>query len=179
MARTAERAMMPTSRAGTSNERGFTFVEISMVLFILVLFVLAAFPRFSALLAGRDLERTVSRLAAYIEHLRDQAVYRKSIVVLRCDLGKGECRAIGAGGDDRVEVLMRPLKLPGGVRIDEIVLAGKRKVTEGEAVIPFRPGGRTDGAFIHIRDEGGWEVTLEIPCLARNVKVHEGHLDVI
>lgn len=175
----AERGRMPTSRAGTSNNRGFTFIEISMVLLILAVFTVAAFPRFTAFLSTGGIENSISRLSLYIEHLRDQAIYRRKALLLHCDIEKGRFWVTAERDEEKGEVLMRPFGFPEDVKVMDIVIADGEKIAKGEVDILFFPGGKADGALIHLKGRDERDVTLEIPYLARDVKVHEGYVEII
>jgi len=164
-------------KAGTWNSRGFTFIEISLVLLILSIFAVAALPRFAAFYSGKKLENSVSKLTVYIEHMRDLAMFKRQTLFLHCDLETGRFWVTTAVGKKNRAVMMRPFTVLDSVKVSEIDVAGKEKITEGEAVITFYPGGKASPALLHLKSEDGGEVTLDILYLARDVKRYEGYVE--
>ncbi|MDH3976507.1 MAG: prepilin-type N-terminal cleavage/methylation domain-containing protein, partial [Deltaproteobacteria bacterium] len=80
---------MQILRAGTSDRRGFTLIEVAMVLFIFSILMVAAAPRLASFLSSSKLETNVSRLAIYLEHIRDEAIYKRKVLILRCRIEEG------------------------------------------------------------------------------------------
>ncbi len=173
---------MLTSKAGTFNKRGFTLVELSMVLFIISLFALFSLPRLTSFFSTEKLQNDAGRLADYIEHLRDEAVFSKRHLLLVCNIEEGRFRVVSADRADTEEieeVMMRPFIMEEAIKIVDIDKRGSGKRSDGEARINFYPGGRAETAFIHLKDSDGQALTLEISPLSRTVTIHEGYADVI
>lgn len=168
---------MPTLKAGTSNNRGFTFIEISVVLFIIALFAAMALPGFMSFLSTAGLKDSSSKIATYLEHMRDEAVFKRKTLLLKCDLDKKIFSAVTVGEENETTVLLRPYKLPEDVKIIDIDVRGREKVSEGKTTISFYPGGRSESAFIHIRDNEDRDITLELSPLSREVRIHEGYAE--
>ncbi len=168
---------MPILKAGTSNNRGFTFIEISVVLFIIGLFAAMALPRLTSFLSTAGLNESSSKIAIYLEHMRDESVYKRKTILLKCDLDKKSFSALTVGEESKTTVLLRPYKLPDDVKIIDINVGGRGKVSEGEATISFYPGGRSESAFIHIRDNEDQDMTLELSPFSRAVRIHDGYAE--
>jgi len=170
---------MRTLKAGTSGSRGFTFIEITMVLLILALFLSLSVPRLVSFVSSGKLENSVSRLSVYIEHLRDLSIYRQEALILHCNLDTGKFWVTKRDGEASDSVLLRPLSFPESVKVAGIIVNNEKKVIDGEAEIAFYPGGKAKPSLIYLKSETEEEITLEIPYLSRNVKLHEGYLETI
>lgn len=179
MAKTAVKATMQISKAGISGNRGFSLIEIAMVLFIFSILMAAAAPRLTSFLSSSKLETSVSRLATYLEHIRDEAIYKKKVLIVRCLIEEASFSVYIAGGEEERGVLMKPLDFPEEIRVTDIHIPGKEKKSVGEALISFFPGGMADSALIHIKDDTDKEITLELSPLSRKVELHEGYLEKI
>ncbi len=144
--------MMSMSKAGICNKSGFTFVEIAVVLFIISIFTAVAAPRLLAFFSAETIERSASRLGNYIEHVRDEAVYKRKTLNLTCAIEEGRFK-VTSFGEDEQGVLMRPFTLPESIKIVDIEIQGRETDIAGESLIMFSPGGMADGSFIHLRSD--------------------------
>lgn len=171
------RERMPISRAGICSEEGFSFIELSVVLLIIVLFAFFAVPRFAAIVSSNDLEKNAARFCTYLEHIRDEAVFERKILLLKCEIGKGICSVFTSAEEEKSSVLMRPFSFPENIGVADIDIRGKNKMYDGEAEIYFYSGGRADEALFHLHDDKGRALTLEIGFLSRKVKIHEGYAE--
>ena len=168
--------MMPMWKAGICNKSGFTFVEIAVVLFIISVFTAVAAPRLLAFFSSETIERSASRLVNYIEHIRDEAVYKRKTLTLTCAIEEGLFK-VTSFGEDEQGVLMRPFTLPESIKIVDINIQGKETDIAGESLIYFSPGGMADGAFIHLRSDDEKDLTIKIFPLAREIDIYEGYVD--
>ena len=167
--------MMPMLKAGTWNKRGFTFVEIAVVLFIISIFAAISAPRLLAFFSAETIERSASGLGRYIEHVRDEAVYKRKTLSLICAIEDGRFR-VTYDGEDEKGVLMRPFALPEGIRIVGVDIQGRGSAIAGELPIYFYPGGMVDGALIHLKSDDEKELTIKIFPLAREIDIYEGYV---
>ena len=170
------KGMMPMWKAGIWNKSGFTFVEIAVVLFIISIFTVVSAPRLLAFFSAETIERSASRLGLYIEHVRDEAVYKRKTLSLTCAIEEGRFR-VTSFGEDEQGVLMRPFTLPQSIKIVDIDIQGKDTDIVGELLISFYPGGLADGAFIHLRSDDEKELTIKIFPLAREIDIYEGYVE--
>ena len=168
---------MQILRAGTSDRRGFTLIEVAMVLFIFSILMVAAAPRLASFLSSSKLETNVSRLAIYLEHIRDEAIYKRKVLILRCRIEEGTFAVYAPRGEKEKGLLIKPLHFPEEIKILDIHIPGKEKKSIGETLISFFPGGMADSALIHLKDNEDKEITLELSPLSRKVEIHEGYLE--
>lgn len=192
---------MPTSKAGILN-RGFTLVELTIVLAILAFLFLVLIPRFD-FVSDNNLRTASRRLAGTIQSLVLEATATKRVHRLHYSLTKGEYRvtALQEVGLDVMSggkvVEERPASetissakgsLPDGVVFLDVSTFLKGKMTGGEAVTHFYPVGRVEKTVIHLQSSsassasGGGEQkkvqTLVVDSLTGRVKVYDGYMDV-
>ena len=168
--------MLKTAAYGRS-KAGFTLIEFTVVIFILALLAAVTVPRLTAFFSKGDIEAFSSKLSTYIEHLRDESIYKKEGFYLQFDHERKSFYVTSVKGKQNREVLMRPLSLPEGIEITDFVLGQGDKIYEGEVKIPFFPGGTAQPTLIHVKGRDGKEMTIAISYLARKVKRHEGYLE--
>lgn len=168
---------MPMLIEEDNRKAGFTLIEFTIVIFILALLTAVSLPRFASFFSEGELELFASRLATFIEHARDEAIYKKKALYVNYSMEENRFWISDFKGDKDSGVLMRPLAVPDGVAVTDVVMTGDEKAVEGDIKILFYPGGRAQAALIHLKGREEKKMTLEISYLARKVKRHEGYLE--
>ena len=172
---------MRTSRAGTSNSRAFTLIELVVVLFIVALLGSLIIPRIELFLSHGDTNKAIRQMRAMVRYLAGMSVSTRASYRLYYDLKEGTCWVgrpnPNAEGEiiKEQEMLTRPLHLPSGVRFKD--LSTSRGVqNEGVAYTEFFPTGWVEDTLIHL--EGDSIVTVRFLPLTGEVKVYEGYVEV-
>jgi general secretion pathway protein H len=166
------------SRTGTwKNRSAFTLIELVVVLFIVALFAALVIPRLGAFLSHGDTNKAIRQIRGLARYLTGMSASTRTPYRLHYDLDEGRCWVSRSGvtGEfiEEQETLVRPLRLPNGVRFQEI--STPRGVSkEGEAYTDFFPTGWVEDTLIHI--EGSSLVTLKLMHLTGDVKVYEGYI---
>ncbi|WP_462324771.1 prepilin-type N-terminal cleavage/methylation domain-containing protein [Desulfoplanes sp.] len=141
------------SGVGISN-RGFTLIELTMVLFIIGLTLGLVLPGMDKIFAGDSLRTTVNRVLSGVDQARSQAMLDREPWLLVIDTSQtmepDEETAL-----DREErtIVLRPDE---GTRFRDVVLFRTGGVIEGEmAALAFLPNGLAEPALIHCLAEDG------------------------
>jgi prepilin-type N-terminal cleavage/methylation domain-containing protein len=165
------------SKTGTCNSRGFTLLELVVVLFIVALFATLVVPRIGAFLSHGDTNKAIRQIRGMVRYLAGMSASTRTPYRLHYDLDEGLCWVSRQGEEgvfiEEQESLTRPLHLPKGVRFKDI--STPRGVSkEGEAYTDFSPTGWVEHTLIHM--EGNSMVTLKLVPLTGEVKVYEGYV---
>jgi len=171
---------MPTSRAGTSNSRAFTLIELVVVLFIVALLSSLVIPRIGRFLSHGDTNKAVRQMRAMVRYLSGMSIATRAPYYLYYDLKEGTCWVGRPNAEGEIvkeqEMLTRPLHLPYGVRFKDVSTPrGVQK--EGVAFTEFSPTGWVEDTLIHL--EGDSVVTLRLLPLTGEVKVYEGYVETV
>jgi prepilin-type N-terminal cleavage/methylation domain-containing protein len=171
---------MGTSTPGTPNKgrtgppRGFTLVELAVVLFVLGLVLWVALPRLSRI--GEPDRDTVFRvLSADSEAAYDLSLFekRETRLVLHPSAGTYEFLH-----PDRPAEEKRTLAFGSRLTVTGILIEGVDRPLDIPTEIRYFPGGRVTSARIFFRDDGGGDIpsqwTLRLSTFDGSMRILEG-----
>ena len=166
-----------------SSLRGFTLLELTVVLFIIGLLVAVLVPRLGTL-SGARLDTSARRLAAAVRYLHGEAAFRSQLYRLNYDLDRQTYWVtVLTPTNNTAEFLpdqsplSRPVQLPPSISFADVRVPSVGRVSTGRVYTHFYPQGYTDPTIIHLRDQSSRVVTVTIPPLPAEVGVHDGYVD--
>jgi type II secretory pathway pseudopilin PulG len=134
------------------SSRGFTILEIIIVLFLLVGLLGIVLPRISL---EENLGSVGRRMVGTVRSLQSLAMSTQKTVRLYVDIDRGVYwPMILDGNQEKVPIdaaWTTPLNLPAAIRFSDI-LAAQEKKTSGRVDLSFYPTGRIDPATMHLVD---------------------------
>ncbi len=170
---------MPTSPIITLNNRGFTLVELSIVLFIIALTASLTMPLLGNVGNG-NLHSTSRRLAGTIKYFYNEAVLEKKIYRLTFDLDHAAYWVERQNADGEWSALSGRMggrkKLHGSVRMTRIYINGRGSFTSGQVSMKIYPAGWLDEMTLYLRD-GKYKQTLRISALTGTTEFYDGYRD--
>lgn len=131
------------------NSRGFTLIELSVVLFVLGLILWMAAPRLASF-GEPDRSRVFRSLSAGSEEAFDLALFEKREARLVIDPAAGTYLFRIAGDNNAAS----PKPLGGRLAITGIRIEGEDRPLDIVTEIRYLPGGRVPAARIFFRDTG-------------------------
>lgn len=137
---------MPTSPRAKIR-RGFTLIEMSVVVLIIALLAAAVAPNLVSLKTGRELRQFRSDLRQLAAQTRESAISTGK----ELDLSFGSNRFSVQPADTESTVVPRTLAVPDVVTTNRFELAGADS-SEGEWTLRFYPDGTTDGGGVELRE---------------------------
>ncbi|HPQ41391.1 MAG TPA: type II secretion system protein [bacterium] len=172
-----------TGRFGRPS-RGFTIIEIIVVLALMGILAAITGPRIGSGIRGAQVKTSVRRFAAALRAARTFSVTHHSMIVVVAELGTDTCRfnvrkmqsgnREGFSGDvqssgngsgaspDIPEVFREPFVLEGDVRFRDIRFSGNTMEFTRGAVMFLPQGNSTGGVFILGPEEGPfYEVSID------------------
>ncbi len=165
---------MRISPPGKRNSRGFTFIELAVVLFVLGLLLWLVVPRISAVV-GPDRNTAFRKIAAGSEAAFDTALFEKQEVRLVIDPAAGTCR-FGLPGKEADAA--SAVDLPEGLHITGVRIENEDQPPDVVTTIRYLPGGKIPAFRIFFREDGeGTDVrewTLRVNPYDGSVDVLEG-----
>ena len=162
-------------------KKGYTFIELTVVIFLIGLTLVLTVPRFRYEMFTDDLKATVRRMVGTIRSLRNDAIREQKIYVLCFDLGSNRYWIESADMTDEGRALEyeKALQLPGGVQILDVWSGEMGKKVDGKAAIRFTKKGYIEQSVIHLGAEDGRKFTLELSPFMGKVKVFERYVEFV
>lgn len=163
------------SPIGRSASKGFTALELVLVVVLLSLVLFLSLPRLYDVTAGRKLEKAARKMVATIRYARGVAAGTGEIHLLHMDIGTGRYwlsreHAPEEAIPEKEEVLER-FTLPASVLFADVETLGAGVVKSGNASIRFFQSGLVETAHIHLKDESNGVLTLILNPVTGSVKV--------
>jgi general secretion pathway protein H len=162
--------------------RGFTLLEIAVVLFLMGLMLLIAMPYFGGV-TNAQLKSASRRLAGRATYLFEEASTRKLVIRLIFDMDRNGYYVVTAD-PYAAEPAFRPdhstsgapVMLPNTVRIRDVTVEGIGTLSQGVIASQFYPQGYVDATLVHLIDTRGRVMTLGIDPLTGQVAIANGDL---
>jgi len=161
-----------------ASSKGFTLIELSVVVFLIGLMLLIAVPKVRDTMLSDGLKTTVNHLTGTARELRSDAVRNQVDYILHLDIDNSLVWAHSADmtAEARDEMKKRAFNLPDEVKITDICLSGKEKVTDGEALIMFSRKDYMHPAVVHLA-QNDQRFTLVFEPFLSSVRTCDKYID--
>jgi prepilin-type N-terminal cleavage/methylation domain-containing protein len=134
------------------NKRGYTLIELSVVVLLIGVMLLIAVPRVWDTLLNDDLKAVTRRLINSARELRYESVREQTDYILHIDMEHPGFWSYPADttAEKRAELRKGAFRLPEGIRILGVRQAHEARKTEGEAFIRFFRQGYASPVVVHL-----------------------------
>lgn len=160
-----------------SSVRGFTLIELMVVIFILSLSMMLVFPLLPSTEAG-NLHNSARSLASTLRYLGDKATATKTHYRLHLNFADNSV-TIGrmVGGEETApdDTFLGKRPLASGVTLQDVIVPRLGRVTEGEVIISFSAAGQEEFVIIHLRATNGSTMTITAFPHTGKVQVADGY----
>lgn len=160
------------------SDRGYTLIELSVVVLLVGLMLLIAVPRVRDTLLNDDLAAATRQIIGASREIRNEAVREQVDTILQLDLNEPGFWTYSADmtGEKRSELRKAAIRFPAGIRIAGVRHAREVAKTDGEASIRFFHKGYVEPSVIHlVKDDRAFTIVFN-PFL-RAVDVYEKYVD--
>jgi len=161
------------------NQKGFTLIELVVVVTLIVMMIGLTMPQIRNTLLSDTLKRTTLRMVGLVKSLRDEAVREQKTYGLHLDM-TGQRYWIGFDTMTEAEQTLaqeEAVKLPANVQIADVWFRNEGKRSDGEAVILFLKKGYVQPSAIHLSDDEGRRFTILLNPFGGKVKVFEKYVE--
>jgi prepilin-type N-terminal cleavage/methylation domain-containing protein len=174
--------------------RGYTLIELAVVILVIgILFAVAA-PRLAPLLTGTRLESSARNIASLCRFVNAEAVLGKAYLALHFDIDTGEywvtTLAIGEttslfqANDELEEIevtsdIMHRRSLPDSVHFEDVTLSETGGADRGIVNVDFTPVGAAQGMLVHLASDDGSQLTVFFDHLTGTSGVLDGYAEAM
>ena len=163
--------------ADASAPRGFTLIELMVVLFLIALFSALVIPRLPDLDAGGP-ARGARRIAGMTKFLYNEAALsgREHCLLFDLDANALRPRTLSASREVvAVKGLAEETTLPAGVKLLDVAVAGQEKVSSGTTTMAIAPSGWLPQTIIHLESSNRQILTIRLLSYTGSAEVYEGY----
>jgi len=167
-----------TSITGKLNKRGFTLLEILLVIALIGIILVLAVPSIRDTITGNDLKKASRQLIGLERKLRGEAVRDQISYILCFDLPNSAYWVIASDmtSEKQSEIKNRPQHLPSEVSITDIVDENNKKNTD-EARIKFGKNNIGSPAVIHLQHKDD-KMTIVINPYLGVTDIYDKYVDI-
>ncbi len=165
-----------------ANKKGYTLLELTIVLVLLGLVTMLTVPRFQAFISGNEIERAARNMSTVIMHARGLAAGEGRGFLIHIDVAKGAywvSREIPPGVSNtnpEKEEVVEKWRLPESVKFRDVETLGQGMIGEGEAIIHFWRNGLVETATIHLQDSKERQMTLIVNPITGFVQIEPSYV---
>ncbi|MGD0278796.1 MAG: prepilin-type N-terminal cleavage/methylation domain-containing protein [Smithella sp.] len=170
---------MQISIIGKVNKRGFTLVELLLVIVLIGVVLVLAIPSTRDVLTGDKLKKASRQIIALERKLHVEAVRDQKNYILCIDLPNSAYWIITSDmtPEKQDDVKKHPQHLPSDVAIMDIVDENNQKISVGEARINFGKNNICSPAIIHLAYEED-RMTITINPFLGVTDVYDKYVDI-
>ena len=160
------------------NRRGFTLIEIVVVLVIISMAMMIVIPRLPSS-ESENLKSSARTLASTLRYLQDRAATGRTTYYLRLEPGTDVVKVLEAAADgsekEPGDPLLQQRPVKEGVQVADVYIPRLGKVNEGQLRLEVGMGGLREFVVIHLRSpEGAFWTVMAFPSSGK-VKVYDGY----
>jgi prepilin-type N-terminal cleavage/methylation domain-containing protein len=165
----------------TNSEKGYTLIELVVVVALLGLFLGLAIPRFRNALVTDDLKATTRKMVGLVREVRNEAIREQKVYLIHLDLESNRLWIEYAGmGEEEIALAQeQAVVFPRGVRLLDVWRRGRGKKADGEVTLHFGKKGYVEQTLIHLGADDGREFTLKLSPFLGTVKIYDKYVDVV
>ena len=158
--------------------RGFTFIEIIVVLVLFAFSVSLVVPYLSRSLIKVELKGSAQKISAILRYYRSESVHKDQVFQIIFDSALREVRVQSFGSTEKKEEVerkeeqgvLKKYSLPDGVHMEEVKIPPLQDLSE-VPTIEFYPNGTSNGGSILLVSEGHPGFRIHVHFLTGMVKV--------
>jgi general secretion pathway protein H len=160
------------------NRRGFTLIELVVVLALIALVMALVLPRLPST-DSQNLKSSARTLAATLRYIQDRAATGRTTYHLYFEPGLDtiRIREMAADGNEKEpeDSLLRKQPLEKGIQVADLVVPRAGKITDREFRLDIGMGGLRDFISIHLRaPDGSFWTVMAFPAGGK-VKLYQGY----
>jgi prepilin-type N-terminal cleavage/methylation domain-containing protein len=167
-------------RPGTASSRGFTLLEIMMVMVIITIVTSFAVPALRDNLYSDPLKSTTRKLVGLVSEASQKALSNRAAYLLNVDFERNQVwiSPEKAEAAELEKARFRQVDIPESVRVADVasVYGGKRSA--GTTAVRFTEKGYVDRTFIHLRADDGRSMTIMLSPFMAVTRISDAYVEL-
>ena len=166
---------------GFPDQKGYTFLELTVVLLLIGLIVGLATPRIRDTLLTDDLKGSTRTIIGLVKGLREEAIREQKDYALHFDFEANRfwIDSSSMTEEEQARAREKATQLPRSVHVQDIWFRTKGKKMTGETEIRFYKKGYVSHSVIHLGSEDGREMTIELNPFLGRIKVVDRYVEFV
>ena len=160
------------------HQRGFTLIELTVVLFLMGLFLFAALPNVQSFLFHSDLNSVARSLKSTVRLLRSKSIATGRNTVLCIDLDQGRYWGEFDRPNASSAAVVPSQTLPEGIRFVDATTIRLPKRETGRVCSLLNPKGVIEETVLHLVDRSHRVMTIIINAYTGRFSLYEEYVDV-
>ena len=166
-----------------SRSKGFTLLELMVVMVLISLLTAFAIPKLRTSLFTDQLKTTTRKILGRISEARQEAVRRNTDYFLYFDLEQNSMSSIQDEKEDEKEEDEQSeagseYVIPDSVQVVDVMSVHGGKQTQGRAAIRFSKKGYVDKTLIHLRSDDDEDMTILLSPFLGVSKLFDAYVDL-
>lgn len=164
--------------AVTVNHRGYTLIELIVVVALISMMLFFSVPRFQRAVFVNDTRQFSQWLTANVKVLKERSVREQRNYRLHVAMAEGRLWIThdGMSEEEIEDARNSAYQLPSGLLVMDVEYPGHNRVSSGRADIAFYRKGYSDRVLIHVKDDDDNRFSYLIECFLSNVEITEGYI---
>jgi general secretion pathway protein H len=150
--------------------RGFSLLELIIVLLIISLLALLVTPRLTKTVSNMEVKSAAKKISAILRYCRSDAVNKNRIVQVNFDTESHLISVMSAEEGEEKPIQRNSYLLPGAIRVEKVE-TGKTVLENTLPSFEFYPNGGANGGTAVVRGGEGRAYTLQVDFLTGGVRV--------
>jgi prepilin-type N-terminal cleavage/methylation domain-containing protein len=168
------------NRAYGSNSRGFTLIELMVVMLLISIILAVVIPRFDSA-PFQDPGKKLSRwMINAVRHLRATAIQKQKIQTLVVDLSEQRMWIIHEemSEEEQSAAAEKAFTLDDSMRIVNAQYPDQERISTGTIEVRFYPAGYSDQVLLHFESEDAERLSYLIEPLLPKLKIVEEWIEL-
>ncbi len=157
----------------TLRTRGFSLLEMIVVLIIVSLLAVLVTPSLTKTLSHMEVRSTAKRISAILRYCRNEAVNKNKIVQVSFDLESKLISVLSAPEGEETLAAQNSYPIPSDIRLEKVDV-GKTFFETNQPAFEFYPNGGANGGSAIITSGEGEGYSVQVDFLTGTVTVETG-----
>lgn len=164
----------------SSKDKGFTLLELVVVLGLLGIMLVVTVPKFRQALLTNQLKSSTRKIIGLVDGLRDKAIRQNKDYLLHIEIEDNRLWIAEAEVTEEQKSLARDsgFVLPPDVKIIDVWLMSRGKKAVGEVTIRFNRKGYVEKSVIHLGEGDADRMSLVLAPFLAEVKTYDTYIDM-